>query len=241
MPVEPAIPSVQCHVATRISSSYGNYRILLYTSSKDDEEHLALVFGGLESASLNAYRDDDTTQLRLRRGAKVDVNASLDHNGIAVVSGNGSNSERTNGAANSHPESNNHISNGAAAPINCTHISSNGSHAGYHSLHPPDCHANGAQTNGATTHINGTTSGNTHNLPANTSTDPVLVRIHSCCFTGETIGSTRCDCGEQLSSSLRQMSERGRGALLYLKQEGRGIGLRQKLLYIYLIKGIQPH
>lgn len=56
-----------------------------------------------------------------------------------------------------------------------------------------------------------------------------LVRIHSECFTGETIGSMRCDCGPQLSEAIRLMSLRGRGVVVYLRQEGRGIGLLSKL------------
>lgn len=59
--------------------------------------------------------------------------------------------------------------------------------------------------------------------------DPVPVRLHSACLTGDLFGSLRCDCGEQLRSSLHYMSERGGGVLLYLEQEGRGIGLGNKL------------
>jgi GTP cyclohydrolase II len=59
--------------------------------------------------------------------------------------------------------------------------------------------------------------------------EQVLVRVHSECFTGDVLGSRRCDCGEQLSLALRLISEAGRGVLLYLRQEGRGIGLVKKL------------
>jgi GTP cyclohydrolase II len=59
--------------------------------------------------------------------------------------------------------------------------------------------------------------------------DPVPVRIHSACLTGDLFGSLRCDCGEQLRGSLRIFNERGGGVLLYLAQEGRGIGLGNKL------------
>lgn len=59
--------------------------------------------------------------------------------------------------------------------------------------------------------------------------DPVPVRIHSACLTGDLFGSLRCDCGEQLRGSLRVFSEQGGGVLLYLAQEGRGIGLGNKL------------
>jgi GTP cyclohydrolase II len=56
-----------------------------------------------------------------------------------------------------------------------------------------------------------------------------LVRIHSECFTGDLLGSMRCDCGEQLRGAIRRMAEDGAGVLLYLAQEGRGIGLLNKL------------
>jgi GTP cyclohydrolase II len=59
--------------------------------------------------------------------------------------------------------------------------------------------------------------------------EPVLVRAHSECLTGDVFGSSRCDCGEQLDHSLRLLWEEGRGVLLYLRQEGRGIGLANKI------------
>ena len=57
----------------------------------------------------------------------------------------------------------------------------------------------------------------------------LLCRVHSECLTGDTFGSLRCDCGEQLASALRQIEQEGRGVLLYMRQEGRGIGLINKL------------
>ena len=60
--------------------------------------------------------------------------------------------------------------------------------------------------------------------------DPVLVRVHSQCFTGDTLGSQRCDCGPQLHEAMNKIAQEGRGAILYLHQEGRGIGLKYKLL-----------
>lgn len=59
--------------------------------------------------------------------------------------------------------------------------------------------------------------------------DPVLIRIHSECFTGDLIGSLRCDCGDQLRGGIRVMAEQGSGIVIYLAQEGRGIGLVNKL------------
>jgi len=58
---------------------------------------------------------------------------------------------------------------------------------------------------------------------------PVLVRVHSECFTGDVLGSERCDCGEQLHRSLRMIAKEKKGVLLYMRQEGRGIGLLNKL------------
>jgi 3,4-dihydroxy 2-butanone 4-phosphate synthase/GTP cyclohydrolase II len=57
----------------------------------------------------------------------------------------------------------------------------------------------------------------------------VLVRVHSECFTGDVLGSRRCDCGEQLHNALLRIAEAGQGVLVYLRQEGRGIGLLDKL------------
>jgi len=59
--------------------------------------------------------------------------------------------------------------------------------------------------------------------------EPVLVRVHSKCLTGDVFGSERCDCGPQLHAALKQIARAGKGVLLYLDQEGRGIGLVNKL------------
>ena len=58
---------------------------------------------------------------------------------------------------------------------------------------------------------------------------PVLTRLHSACFTGDVLGSLKCDCGPQLHAALAQMGAEGAGVLLYLNQEGRGIGLANKM------------
>lgn len=59
--------------------------------------------------------------------------------------------------------------------------------------------------------------------------EPVMVRVHSSCFTGDILGSLRCDCGEQLHTAMNMVEQEGSGAILYMNQEGRGIGLLNKL------------
>jgi len=59
--------------------------------------------------------------------------------------------------------------------------------------------------------------------------EPVLVRVHSSCFTGDILGSLRCDCGDQLHAAMKMVETEGKGAILYMSQEGRGIGLLNKL------------
>ncbi len=59
--------------------------------------------------------------------------------------------------------------------------------------------------------------------------EPVLVRVHSSCLTGDIIGSLRCDCGDQLAAALKTVEKHGKGVVLYMQQEGRGIGLLNKL------------
>lgn len=59
--------------------------------------------------------------------------------------------------------------------------------------------------------------------------DDVLVRVHSECFTGDVLGSQRCDCGEQLNRAMQMIARVGVGVVVYMRQEGRGIGLAEKL------------
>jgi 3,4-dihydroxy 2-butanone 4-phosphate synthase/GTP cyclohydrolase II len=67
--------------------------------------------------------------------------------------------------------------------------------------------------------------------------EPVMVRVHSSCFTGDILGSLRCDCGEQLHKAMQMVEKEGKGVILYMSQEGRGIGLLNKLKAYRLQEG----
>jgi 3,4-dihydroxy 2-butanone 4-phosphate synthase/GTP cyclohydrolase II len=67
--------------------------------------------------------------------------------------------------------------------------------------------------------------------------EPVLVRVHSSCLTGDILGSLRCDCGDQLHNAMQMVEEAGKGVVLYMNQEGRGIGLLNKLKAYKLQEG----
>ena len=59
--------------------------------------------------------------------------------------------------------------------------------------------------------------------------EPILVRVHSSCMTGDIFGSCRCECGEQLHKAMEMIEAAGKGVIVYMNQEGRGIGLMEKM------------
>lgn len=59
--------------------------------------------------------------------------------------------------------------------------------------------------------------------------EPILIRVHSSCLTGDVFGSLRCDCGDQLHKAMQMIEKEGKGAVVYMQQEGRGIGLMNKI------------
>jgi len=90
------------------------------------------------------------------------------------------------------------------------------------------------QEEGQRSKVKGQTEDKLHCLtsdlgPLTSNSQPVLVRVHSECFTGDVLGSERCDCGPQLHAAMEMIEKEGRGAVIYMRQEGRGIGLANKL------------
>ena len=59
--------------------------------------------------------------------------------------------------------------------------------------------------------------------------EPILIRVHSSCMTGDIFGSMRCECGDQLHASMEMIEKEGKGVIVYMMQEGRGIGLLNKI------------
>ena len=171
----------------------------------DNKEHLAIVFGGeIRSRSLDAARPGETEFDRMTRGAYV---------GRLYPGRTSSRVEQIRREEG--------VSARKAVPLKSTEARE-GAVSGASLTSSVNCMPNGAILEGA-----GAVQ------PLDPSSVPPLVRIHSECYTGETVWSARCDCGEQLDEAARLMSlpdiSPSGGAIIYLRQEGRGIGLGEKL------------
>lgn len=178
----------------------------------DNKEHLAIVFGNqIRSRSLDSERPGETEFDRMTRGAYVGrlypgrTSSRLDQ------------IRREEGVTPRKPE-----------PLKPS-TTRDGIALGTKSSRNPDSASNGVDSETASAH---TKVDEAVQDPDPASTPP-LVRIHSECYTGETVWSARCDCGEQLDEAARLMStpsiSPSGGAIIYLRQEGRGIGLGEKL------------
>ena len=258
-----SLPNVECVVRARIPTTTGAEMFLyLYQNNVDNKEHLAIVFGSqIRSKSLDREIPGETEQDRLIRGAYVGrlrpgrVSSRYDNtvNGLRHRVG-------TTGSQRRKRES------GLRNVQNATTTREDLQSTGLGILNPPSSNTS-TQTPQSDhsshleqTHISGPTSPALSISSQNTDHDyfsskteapplaePPLVRIHSECYTGETVWSARCDCGEQLDEAARLMSLPPHpsqsqpqapqsssdtcvgGVIVYLRQEGRGIGLASKL------------
>jgi GTP cyclohydrolase II len=222
---------ITCQVATRIPTEFASkgannsLRILLYTNSTDNKEHLALVFGdGYLSKSLQKVRagDEDPKQRKIR-GALVpstnEAEALFENNSI-IDKACAENSSVHQGPEMGQEHSTASYESDSSLPCQEEHVSCNSCNDSI------DSKSNTANESRASPVSFKPLKENIRKAP--------LVRIHSSCLTGEAFGSLRCDCGEQLQESLRLMSKEG-GVVVYMQQEGRGIGLLDKLKAYNLI------
>jgi GTP cyclohydrolase II len=231
------LPEVRCEVRARIPTTTGQEMFLhLYKNNLDSKEHLAIVFGPqIRSTSLDAVRPGETERDRMIRGAYI----GRLHPGRTT-----SRIEQIRKEAGSRPA----IVGQAAPQSRGATTTSTGikKDSPPFSTEPPtgrgDVGHAAPQSNGASAEVPTGTEDVEHPLQDGVSEGEVvratpkktapLVRIHSECYTGETVWSARCDCGEQLDEAARLMalpSNTAGGCIIYLRQEGRGIGLGEKL------------
>ena len=220
------LPEVRCEVRARIPTTTGAEMWLhLYHNNVDDKEHMAIVFGPhIRSKSLDAARPGETERDRMIRGAYVGT----------LYPGRTSSRldqiRRDAGVTSKRPS--------ASYLAQANEVSSK--------IQPSPTPSNSSQVSEAS-------SISDHESAYPPELGPPLVRIHSECYTGETVWSARCDCGEQLDEAARLMSLppptplstpgseashqypileqtlSAGGVIIYLRQEGRGIGLLSKL------------
>ncbi|KAG5463276.1 MAG: GTP cyclohydrolase II-domain-containing protein, partial [Olpidium bornovanus] len=234
MLADDADATVECRARARIPSGRGEFYLHLYRNNRDNKEHLAVVYGeDLRSASLDAPQEGETELDRIVRGAYV---GRLRRDGVvggagasSVVSYRGD-AAKPNGSplavADGHSGTG---ANGVAKAAN-GHVVADGPSANGKGTQPlallqPSPVPIGSSLARPTAKRRPTN----RSREAKSTLAPPLVRIHSECFTGETLGSVRCDCREQLVEAMRLIAEEGRGIVVYLRQEGRGIGLLDKL------------
>jgi len=178
----------------------------VYRNNVDTKEHLAIVFGNsIRSRSLDAERPGETELDRMTRGAYVGrlYPGRTSSRVDQLKRAEGQANANANGPKKAKPDDYADMVNESRAPPTPAGSVPDS----------PDVFSNPA------------TLASTSSLP--------LVRIHSECYTGETVWSARCDCGEQLDEAARLMADPSLspegGAIIYLRQEGRGIGLGEKL------------
>lgn len=201
------LPVVECEVRARIPTTTGHEMWLhVYRNNVDTKEHLAIVFGNsIRSRSLDAERPGETELDRMTRGAYVGrlYPGRTSSRVDQLKRAEGQANANANGPKKAKPDDYADMVNESRAPPTPAGSVPDS----------PDVFSNPA------------TLASTSSLP--------LVRIHSECYTGETVWSARCDCGEQLDEAARLMADPSLspegGAIIYLRQEGRGIGLGEKL------------
>jgi GTP cyclohydrolase II len=239
------LPEVRCEVRARIPTTTGQEMFLyLYKNDVDSKEHLAIVFGPhIRSKSLDAVRPGETERDRMIRGAyvgrlhpgrvssrieqirmealsqKAVVGPAAPQSGGATTTSTGIKQVSPPFSTGAQPAEQGIL--GHAAPLSTGSATTKAVESPSHAVQAVQDGVSALRANG--------TSTATHTVPIKTSP---LVRIHSECYTGETVWSARCDCGEQLDEAARLMalpSNKAGGCIIYLRQEGRGIGLGEKL------------
>ncbi|GAA6010239.1 hypothetical protein JCM10207_005682 [Rhodosporidiobolus poonsookiae] len=205
---EPPLPplEVQCRVRTRIPTPHGHIFLHLYTNNHDTKEHLVFVADHAQMASTSVLTNAVEGNAVVAETGEKRLLPFIRSRSLDAKWHDGETDEEriVRGAYVGRLSADSHIA----------------SSANPHEL-DPSCAGEGH----AHLHFHPTS----HTKTSATPTDPPLVRIHSECFTGETIGSQRCDCGEQLDEAFRLITLAGRGVVVYLRQEGRGIGLLEKM------------
>lgn len=205
-----SLPEVNCVVRARIPTTTGQQMFLhLYHNDIDKKEHLAIVFGShIRSRSLDAPRPGETDMDRMIRGAYTGtLYPGRANSGFAPTTSTASPLEKNLHKHIPSPTDTGDKAHGIAT----------------------------VSTNASSDHAKGNVGPmkSIGTIKKSTAPQAPLVRIHSECYTGETVWSARCDCGEQLDEAARLMSlpsaQESGGVIVYLRQEGRGIGLSEKL------------